>query len=50
MSSFRQILTAECEMEMEIPMKRREVLPEPYRFICDYDELGPAYLELAKAQ
>jgi hypothetical protein len=37
MSSFRQMFTAECEME--IPMKPREVLTEPYRFICDYAEL-----------
>jgi hypothetical protein len=39
MSTFKQMLTAECEME--IPMKPREVLTEPYRFICDYAELGP---------
>jgi hypothetical protein len=35
---------------MGIPMKPREVLTEPYRFICDYAELGPEYLKVAKEQ
>jgi hypothetical protein len=48
MSSYRQMLIAECEME--IPMKPYEVLTEPYHFICDYAELGPEYLEYPKAQ
>jgi hypothetical protein len=48
MSSFKQMLTAECEME--IPMKRSEVLTEPYRFICVFAESGPEYLRLAKQQ
>jgi hypothetical protein len=48
MSTFRQMLTAECEME--IHMKPREVLTAPYRFICDYAELGPTYLKVAKQQ
>jgi hypothetical protein len=46
MSTFNQMCTAECDME--IPMKPREVLIEPYRFICDYSELGPEYLKVAK--
>jgi hypothetical protein len=48
MSTLKQILTAECEMD--IPVNPREVLTEPYRCICDYAELGPEYLKLAKKQ
>jgi hypothetical protein len=46
MFTFKQMITAECEMD--VPMKPSEVLTEPYRFICDYAELGPEYLKLAK--
>jgi hypothetical protein len=48
MSTFKQILTAECEMD--IPVKPHEVLTEPYHFICDYAKLGPEYLKLDKQQ
>jgi hypothetical protein len=48
MSTFKHMLTAKCEME--IPMKPPEVITKPYRFICDYAELGPEYLKLAKEQ
>jgi hypothetical protein len=47
MSTFRKMITAEC---MEIPMKPREVLTEPYCFIFDYAELGPEYLKVVKEQ
>jgi hypothetical protein len=47
-SSFRQMLTAVCEME--IPMKPREVLTEPSRFIFDYAELGPEYMKWQRSK
>jgi hypothetical protein len=48
MSTFQQMLTAECEMD--IPMKPRAVPIKPYRFICDYAKVGPEYFKLAKQQ
>jgi hypothetical protein len=48
MSTSRQMVTAECTMK--IAMKPREVLIEPYCFICDYAELGLDYLKMANQQ
>jgi hypothetical protein len=48
MSTYKQMLTVECDIE--IPMKPCEVLTEPYCLICDYAEVGPEYLKLAKQQ